>query len=353
MIDDSKPFLIGETAFHHEGDINFLKELIDAASEIDLNAIKFHLLFDLDDYFISEHQAYEALKSMIISSEDWNRIHSYTLSKNLKPIYLCNDVKSLKWVNSLPKTDTLAIELHATGLNDLFLLQEASLYPNTVILGTGGSTLDEIEFAMNYLNDKDKTDIFFMHGFQNYPTKYQDIKLDRMNKLKDLFGLSLGYADHTDPLNENNELISCLGVANGFNVIEKHFTTRFGEKRIDAQAAVSMDQFKKIKDLSEVIFLAMGAKGSLKMTKGELEYGNTGPMKKALVASRDISPGSQISLEDISYKRTNNSSPLIQKEISKLLGGKASRAIKKDEILSYENIEYEFQLPDFSQFNMK
>ena len=52
------------------------------------------------------------------------------------------------------------------------MLAKASYFKNTVIIGTGGSTLDEIDYAINYLKQKGKDDIFLMHGFQNYPTEY-------------------------------------------------------------------------------------------------------------------------------------------------------------------------------------
>jgi sialic acid synthase SpsE len=178
--------------------------------------------------------------------------------------------------------DIKAIEIHATALNDVFLLDKASYFKNTVIIGTGGSTLDEIDYAVNYLKQKGKDDIFLMHGFQNYPTDYKDIKLERMNKLSELFNLPVGYADHTDPLDKNNEYISCLGVANGYNVIEKHFTHRFGEKRIDSQSAISIGQMKKVQEIAKITFESLGVEGSLQMADAELNYGNTGPMTKQL-----------------------------------------------------------------------
>ena len=62
MIEDKRPYLIGETAFHHEGDISFLRDLVKAGISLGLDAIKFHLLFDLSDYFIKTHNAYDALE---------------------------------------------------------------------------------------------------------------------------------------------------------------------------------------------------------------------------------------------------------------------------------------------------
>ena len=232
----------------------------------------------------------------------------------------------------------------------MFLLNASAEFNGTVILGSGGSTLDEIDYAINYLRAHGQFDIFLMHGFQSYPTDFKDIKLDRMNKLSTLFNVPMGYADHTDPTNIHNEYISCLGLANGFNVLEKHFTTHFGEKRIDAQSAISLTQMKNIQELSQITYQSVGKEKSLILTPAELKYGNTGPMKKAIVARESIASGEKITLEKIAFKRTNESSSIQQNEISKVLNNIASKEIKKDEIIDLSNVIYEYSVQEISQF---
>lgn len=348
MKNTAKPYIIGETAFHHEGDKEFIKDLIHHAKKLKLDAIKFHLTVDLDDYMIANHDAIDILRPWCFNQQDWTEI--LVEATDIDIIAMCNDLQSIKYAIQ-SNANIVAIELHATGLNDVFLLDEATRFEKTVILGTGGSTIDEIDFAVNYLKEKGKEDIFLMHGFQNYPTDFKDIKLDRMNKLASLFNLPIGYADHTDPQDENNAYISCLGVANGHNVIEKHFTHKFGEKRIDAQAAISLEQMKKVIEIAQITFDTMGTKSSLVLTPAELKYGNTGPMKKAIVAKHDIPKDTFISLENIAFKRTNDSSSIKQNELYKILNNKTNTDIKKDEIIDLSNVDFSFSINDTSQFN--
>ncbi len=346
MLPNNKPYIIGETAFHHEGDKTFLKELISEAQKLKLDAIKFHFTVDLDDYMIASHEAIDILRPWCLTESDWNTVLT---DVEIDIIGLCNDVKSIQYaINS--SFNIVAIEIHATGLNDIFLLDEASKFDKTIILGTGGSTLDEIDFAINYLKEKGKADIFLMHGFQNYPTDYKDVKLDRMNQLNKLFNVPVGYADHTDPLNEHNEYISCLGIANGHNVIEKHFTHKYGEKRIDSQAAISINQMKKVKEIASINFDIISKNNALSLTPAEKKYGNTGPMKKAIVARNKINKGEIISIDNIAFKRTNKSSSIKQIELAKILNNKANITIQKDEIIDLSNVDYEFATTDISQF---
>jgi sialic acid synthase SpsE len=42
-IDYRKLYIIGETAYNHEGDINYLHKMIDDIAELELNAVKVRL----------------------------------------------------------------------------------------------------------------------------------------------------------------------------------------------------------------------------------------------------------------------------------------------------------------------
>lgn len=349
MLPSNKPYIIGETAFHHEGDIDFLRGLISEGAKLGLDAMKFHLLFDLDDYMIANHDAIDLLRPWCLSSEALQEILPSVLEQGMDLVLLCNDVASLNWVNQCG-LNVAAIELHATGINDYFLLAEAVKFEQTVILGTGGSTIDEVQYAVDYLKSHGKHDLFLMHGFQNYPTQFEDINLSKMKVLNRLFDLPVGYADHTDPEDLDNVSISTMGIAAGFNVLEKHFTHRYGDKRIDSQAAVSLEQLKVIRRLANKLWTAHG-NNDLLMSDAEKKYGDTGPMKKAIVARHNLGQGQIISLEDVAFKRTNVSSSLRQQELWRVVGLRTNRAIAKDAIIDFSNVEYEFQKRDFSQFS--
>lgn len=349
MIPNIKPYIIGETAFHHMGDKVFLKELIEHARILDLDAIKLHLLLDVNDYMVHDHEVIETISKWCFDVEEWKEIIEYAYSKKLDLILLCNDKESIKWVNKL-KLEVRAIEIHATGINDVFLLEEASKFKGTVILGTGGSSIDEIHYAVDYLRMHGQHDMFLMHGFQNYPTNPSDVKLSRMNLLNEIFDLPIGYADHSDPSDPNNISISVLAAAMGYNVLEKHFTHAQDEDRIDSQAAINIKEMEKVKELHSIAYSTFG-KNPLKLSEAELKYGNTGPMKKAIVASSDINKDEPITLNNITFKRTNESSSISQKDLPKVLGLKTSLDIKKDKIIDYSNVKFEFKNNSFEQFN--
>lgn len=349
----SSNYFIAETAFHHEGNIDFLKDLVSQLVKLDVQAVKFHLLLDVDDYMVSNHSAIQIIRDISISKNDWQNMFQNVKDANKDIVALTNDLASLKYINQIQDDFPIAaIELHSTGLNDLFLLKEAVHFKKTVMLGIGGSTFDEVQFAVDFLKDQGKKDILLMHGFQNYPTDYGDINFKRIELMRQAFDLPIGYADHTDPTDKNNALISVLPAMLGVRVFEKHVTHVFGEKRIDAQAAISLDTMKEVITLGNEIQKTLGVK-SMSFADAELNYGNTGPMKKALVARTNLPKGTIIQLEDLAYKRTDESSSLNQKDISKIVGSEVTSDLSKDELISYKKIKYIFKKQSNDQFFVK
>ncbi|MDD3296572.1 MAG: N-acetylneuraminate synthase family protein [Candidatus Omnitrophica bacterium] len=329
-------YIIAETAYNHQGDIKYLYRMVDEIAEIGLDAVKFHLLLNPASYLQKEHPLRGKIESWIFSEGQWLKLLRYSKEKRLSIIALCDDVESLDMINE-KNTGVDAVEIHASALNDYFLLKEAARFKGTVMLGIGGSSLDEIQYAVNFLKENGKTEIILMHGFQNYPTNYREINLFKMLKIKELFNLPVGFADHTDHSDVNNEFISSLAGACGVNILEKHYTLDFGKERLDYHSAVGKKQIKKIRELMDLA-LAVYGDGNLEMSKSEQEYGKTGPMKKAIVAKEDIKKGEKFSLDNLCFKRTQEESGLRQKDFLKLIGKKAATDIKQDEVIEFHKV---------------
>lgn len=341
-------YIIGETACHHEGDIDYLYKMVDDVAEIGLNAVKFHSLLNPDSYMQSNHPLIQEIKKWTFSRKQWGEIIEYSNKKHLDVIVLCNDVESLEHINK-DGLHVSAVEVHSSGLNDYFLLKEAVNFHGTVILGVGGSTMEEVEYACNLLKENSKCDIFLMYGFQSYPTSYADINLAKMLKIKDLFELPVGYADHTAYDDPNNEIVSCMAAMMGINVLEKHYTPDFGKERIDFHSAVGKTQMLRIKELMSLALMVRGD-GSPGMSEPELKYGNTGPIKKAIVAKKSIKKGEKLSVDNLWFKRTEEESSLKQNMLLQLIGLETTRDIDNDEIIDFSKVKYDFKRRETSDF---
>lgn len=330
-IPKNRPYIIGETAFHHEGDRTVLEKLIEDIAAMDLDAIKFHLLIDLNEYITPDHPIAAPLSKWLFSSEIWTELLRSAGQKGLDVVALCNDVASIDLIeeHDLPVT---AIEIHATGINEIPLLNAAAKSTRTVMIGIGGSSEEEVAFAINVLKERGKEDVILMHGFQNYPTDHALLDLGRIERYSKKFGKQMGFADHTDPSDPENELVSVLGLLQGANVIEKHYTPWPKEERIDHQAAISKDQMLRLKFLADLVWKAKGTGVDI-LSEAEKKYGAVGPMKKAIVARKNIAAGHSICEEDLAYKRTEIESRLQQKDHREIIGRTTLNAIKENEII--------------------
>lgn len=348
MINNLKPYIIGETAYHHQGDVDYLLRMVDEIAELRINAVKFHVGLNPHSRMQRKHPLFEKANQWALQTDQWNKVFKRAIDKGLDLIVLCHDVDAFEYINQHSEK-FVAVEVHAIALNDLHSLENAAKFENTIILGIGGSTIDEIAYAVDYLKERGKKDIILMYGFQSYPTNYENINLVKMHKIKNLFNLPVGYADHTRYDDLNNEMISVMPYMMGFNILEKHFTPDYGVERIDYHAAVGKKQLLRIKELMDLIYIVRGT-GELKMSEPELAYGNVGPMKKAIVAKENIKKGDRLSMDNVWFKRTEEESVVKQFQITQLLGLEVSKDIEEDEIIDFTKVIYKFKKKDVESF---
>jgi len=249
---------------------------------------------------------------------------------------LTNDTTAIKYA-SIFKPEY--IELHSTCLN-VPTLQNTVLdklsEDTKIVIGVGGSTLKEIDRAIKTFENRK---IILMFGFQNYPTKYEDVNILKIRKIQSLYPNKIfGYADHTAWNEANNELITLLGAANGMSFVEKHVTNVFGQERIDFSAAISIEMFNSLNDKLKLLNQIHGD-GLLKLNDGEKSYSIYGPMKLAPIARFEMKEGHIISLEDISFKRTKEKTDLSQVDTMNLMGKTLIKSISTNEILNSSHFD--------------
>jgi len=249
---------------------------------------------------------------------------------------LFNDTKAVEFGMAFNPTH---VEIHSVCLNDINLLDALKQHlsrETKVVLGVGGSSLYEIENAINILRHRN---IVLMFGFQNFPTKYEDINFAKMRKIMKLFPeYQFGYADHTAWNEPNNILITLFGAALGMDYVEKHVTIAYGEERIDWSAAVSIDMFNEIKGKMDLIEACNG-NGLLRLNKGEQDYSIFGPMKKAAMLTKDLKAGQELERDMLAFRRTGQISDLSQVEAIQSVGKVVNCDLRKDQVLLSSHIE--------------
>lgn len=327
-------FLYADTAATHEGELAYLKNMIAEAAKVKLDGIKFHLT-NAGMYMTEDHPLYSQIKKWNYSHPIWKEVFSDATERGLKVIGLANDEESAEF---LKEQGVYAIEVHASGLNDVFLLESLTGYAGFVLLGISGATPDETITAIEQLRSADHKKIYLVYGFQNYPTTLEAINFNKMSSLQRIAGLPLVYADHTDKDSEYCYIFPLLAYALGVKVIEKHLILNKNEARIDHESALDPADFSELKRMLDTVSHSFKDEG-LMPNRFERSYRQC---KKAIVAKDNVPKDKLIQRENLAYKRTAQEGKevsITQPDIGQIVGRKARRDIQCDESIDWSMIK--------------
>ena len=197
-----------------------------------------------------------------------------------------------------------------------------------IFLSTGMATMQEVKEAVDSIQSENNNEIILLQCTTNYPSSINDANLNVIREYKKNFPFLVGYSDHT-----TDELAAIIAVTIGAEVVEKHFTLDKKLPGPDHSSSMTPAEFsdfvKKIRTINKAL-------GSARKEPTEIEKENAVCMRRSIVAKRMVKEGSTISEEDITFKRP--STGLSPKYYYKLIGRKALKDIRADEILTQEMI---------------
>jgi sialic acid synthase SpsE len=326
-------YILAETAFSHEGNIEYLKKQIKSAKLGKADGIKFQILLDKDDSYSKNYDVYNLFDEWMLTKKEWEEIFQYAKKQELEIVVLPIDQSSLEFcIKNINKIDV--IELHSINFNHYNFLKLLSTIEIPIILGVGGRTLDDIKYCLDFLGNNQ--DIIMMHGFQSFPTNYKELKLSRISKYKNLFDYIIGYADHTSYEDEFGIELIRYAYLNGARVFEKHLVLEKGKERVDYEAAVEKDDLLNIRKHLEELKEIQSDKTSLDFTKNEENYKNR---EKQIVTIRDVDKNEIFNKKNIGFRVNANYSDFQQRDYKKIIGKRATKIVKKDTVLKFSHIK--------------
>lgn len=291
-------YIISETACAHDGSVERLKALIDASHLAGCNAVQLQV-WNHKDIVTPDHPASEDLKRIELSEDEWRECFQYanTTYPNLEVIACVGDLRALEFSNHLGAS---AFKIHTADLGNYGLLDEVARTGKRIDLSIGASTFSEIQGAIDKI--KERCQIWLMHGYQLFPTPTAGLNLRYMATLRQAFGLTVGYQDHSPPDDLSASTIPIAAIGSGINVIEKHITDSRVRKGTDHEAALEPEEMRKFVSLCREAALALGDGLHRSFTAEEIRYRKYS--KKSIVLSRAVSAGEILSRADLTIMRT-------------------------------------------------
>lgn len=353
-------FIIAEAGVNHNGNPDMAFGLVDAAYEAGADAVKFQI-FNTESmvtqqaakadyqkrYSSASESQFSMLKKLELPNEVYYELRNYCNNKGIKFLSTAFDSGSLDFLAYDLCVDTLKIPSGEITNGPLILAHAVT--GKNLIVSTGMATIEEIEsalavmaFGLTGTNVKPskvafqsayhsgigqellKEKVTLLHCTTEYPAQPEEINLKAIQTMRDRFGLSVGYSDHSEGIT-----VPIAAAALGVSLIEKHFTldkTQFGP---DHKASLEPDELKAMVGSVRTVEKIMG--DGLKVPRPS-EMNNRNVARKSLVAAVDIRAGERFSKKNLTVKRPGTGRcPM---DYWELLGEECKDGLMADEIIT-------------------
>ena len=341
MYTDSKPYIIAEIGVNHEGSMDQARKLIDSAKEGGADAAKFQS-YKADTLASKQSPAYwdtskEPTKSQHelfqkydqFEPEDYDILAEYCKNNEIDFLSTPFDDDAIEFLNPLVPFFKIA----SADITNIPFLRKIAAKCKPVVLSTGASTSEEIDIAIDTLEQSGCKDIALLHCILNYPTPFDQAHL-RMIKglIRNYPEHIIGYSDHTLPDETMTSLITAhlLGAV----IIEKHFTYDKTLPGNDHYHAMDVNDLMRFVELIEQIHESLGPDSHKKPIKTEdISRLNA---RRSIVLSRDVPAGHKLTEKDLTYKRPGTGiSPFHWDEV---VGSKVNCNLEADHILQWSDL---------------
>ena len=250
-------YIVAEVGINHNGSVQSAKELITAAAEAGVDAVKFQKR-TVDVVYTAEELARPRESPFGDTNGDLKRGLEFGQAQFAEIDRYCKD-KNVMWYGSawdeasvdfLEQFDPPCYKIASASLTDDHLLRHHKQYGRPIVLSTGMSTIEEIDHAVEVLGTDN---LILLHCTSTYPSSVEELNLAGIWTLKERYQVPIGYSGH-----EVGLATSVAAATMGAVMIERHITLDRAMWGSDQAASVEPQGFARlIKDI-RAIERAMG-----------------------------------------------------------------------------------------------
>ena len=294
----NKSFIIAEIGVNHNGDSTVAKKMIDQAVWAGADAVKFQTFNVKENY----HQATTSksklkwAKSLSLSEQEFIDLKEHADKNDIMFLSTPFDNNSALFLNDL---GIQKFKVSSSGIVEIPLLKQIAEFGKPVLLSTGMAVENDIKRAIQVL---EPCKVTLLYCVSLYPAPYHTIDLNKINTLRRIFDLDVGYSDHSLGIE-----ISLAAIACNATVIEKHLKLD-GYNCPDEEVSLPPNDFKRMIDSIRNVEKSLGSgsivisneekKSRLKLRKG-IYYSND-KLKNEIILEDDLvlrKPAGDIGIE--------------------------------------------------------
>ncbi len=297
-----RTFIVAEIAQAHDGSIGILHSLVDAAAATGVDAVKFQVHIataessNLEPFRVEfstvDKTRFDYWKRMELSVEQWADLKSRCEAAGVE--FLATPFSNAA-VDLLESIGVMRYKLGSGDLANPLLLERLARTGKEVILSTGLSTLEELDYAVTLMRER-QIPVTVLQCTTKYPTAAEEVGLSWLADLRERYVCPVGLSDHS------GKIYAALGaVALGAVMIEAHISfdrRMFGP---DAKASLTIDDFSQL--VSGVRFLEKARGRGLDKREDVDNRDLRRIFGKALAVNRDMQAGEILRFEDLEGKK--------------------------------------------------
>lgn len=332
-IETQKVFVIAEAGVNHNGSLELAHRLVDVAAEAGADAVKFQTFTaDLLANGTAQRAPYQQkevgagsqvdmLRRLELKNEEFVELASHCQKIGIEFMSTPFHKEAADFLAPLVQR----FKIGSGDLTDIPLLEHVSGMRKPMILSTGMSGHQEIAAALKVVCGRGFP-VTLLHCTSLYPAPYDTVNLRAIQSLRDDFGVPVGYSDHTLGL-----AIPAAAVAFGATVLEKHFSLDRGMQGPDHAASLEPGELKAMIETIRQVETALGD-GIKRVMPGE--EATRAVARKSLVARRNLSAGTVLTLDMVAVKRPGTGIP--PAALGKVIGRTLSKDVKIDEPFGWD-----------------
>ena len=338
IADDTPCFVIAEIGHNHQGSVERARELVRAAHEAGVDAVK---LQKRDNRRLYTRALYDSPYDNENSFGPTYGAHREALELDRDAyVTLRDEARSLGLVFFAtafdePSADLLAelgapaFKIASGDLRNTPLLRHVAGFGKPLVVSTGGATIEDVDRAVETVTGVGGT-LCLLQCTAAYPAAVEDLNLGVIATLRERYPeLVIGLSDHQDGI-----AMAPVAFMLGARVVEKHFTLSHTAKGTDHAFSLMPEGMRKlVRDLRRVpIAIGDGVKRPLPSEEKPLQK-----MGKQLVAARALAAGHVLADGDVVAKSPADGG-LPPYALDDLLGRRVVRPLAEDEAILAEDV---------------
>jgi N-acetylneuraminate synthase len=259
-VGDGHPtYIVAEIGINHNGSLENVRKMIDAAAHAGVEAVKFQKRTPQVSTPPEQQKQMRETPWGYISYLDYRQKVEFGQAEYDEIDRYCKE-KGVPWFTSVwdePAVDFMekykipAYKIASASLTDHALLRRVRAAGKPVILSTGMSTLEQIRAAVKVLGARD---LIIAHATSAYPCEPEELNLRMIATLREEFpGVPIGYSGH-----EVGLVPSAVAVALGACLVERHLTLDRAMWGSDQAASVEPGGFERLVKYIRVTEASLG-----------------------------------------------------------------------------------------------